>query len=169
MNFNWVLDSVADQVPVSSADKRALSFDARVRMSYDELREQSLRYAEAMRQIGLRKGDRLALLMYNDADYVPLYLAAARLGVIAVRLNFRLAPAEIGFILGDSGASVAIVHSSMLAKVEQVRRAGVGTYVVLPDSDDPAPTGPGRLRCCRERSRSRPRTLPRSAPMTRSR
>jgi fatty-acyl-CoA synthase len=139
MNFNWVLDSVADQVPVASADKPALGFNAQASMTYRELREQSLRYAEAMRELGLRKGDRLALLMYNDADYVPLYLAAARLGVITVRLNFRLAPAEIGFILGDSSASVAIIHSSLLAKAEQVRRAGVATYVVLPDSDDPVP------------------------------
>jgi fatty-acyl-CoA synthase len=139
MNFNWVLDSVVDQVPVSSPDKIALSFDAQVRVTYGELRERSLRYAQGMRELGLQKGDRLALLLFNDAEYVPLYLAAARLGVITVRLNFRLAPAEIGFILGDSGASAAIVHSSLLAKVEPMRRAGVDSYVVLPDSDDRAP------------------------------
>jgi fatty-acyl-CoA synthase len=51
-----------------------------------------------------------------------------------------LAPAEIGFILNDSGCSVVIAHSSLLAKLEPVRAdVPVQTYVVLPDSDDAIP------------------------------
>ncbi len=140
MNFNWVLDSAVDQIPAAERDCVALSFDGQVRMTYGELREQSLRYANGLRDLGLGKGDRLALLMYNDADYLALYFAAARLGVITVRLNFRLAPAELSFILADSGCAVAIVHSSLVEKVAPVREeAGVRTYVVLQDSDHPAP------------------------------
>jgi acyl-CoA synthetase (AMP-forming)/AMP-acid ligase II len=103
VNFNWVLDSVVGQLPVSEPDRCAFSFDGQVSMTYRELREQSLRYARAMRGLGMKQGDRLGMLMLNDAEYVPLYLAATRLGVISVRMNFRLAPAEIGFILNDSG------------------------------------------------------------------
>ena len=140
MNFNWVLDSAFEQVPAGDREQLAISFDARQRMTYAELRERSLRYARGLLDLGLRKGDRLALLMFNTPEYLPLYFAAARLGVITVRLNFRLAPAEVGFILGDSGSAVAIVHSSLLDKVDPVRaEVGVGTYVVLSDSDDPVP------------------------------
>src|SRR4051794_5188486 len=111
LNFNWVLDSVVDRLPASVPDRRALSFDGRMHMTYGELRAASLRYARALRALGLRQGDRLGFLLLNDPEYVPLYLAATRLGLITVRLNFRLAPAEIGFILADSGCSALIVHS----------------------------------------------------------
>jgi fatty-acyl-CoA synthase len=140
VNFNWVLDSVADQIPAADRDSCALSYDGSVSITYGELRAQSLRYARAMHELGLRKGDRLGLLMYNDPEYFPLYLAAARLGVITVRLNFRLAPAEIAFILTDSGCNALVAHSSLLGTVGAVRNeVGVGTYIVLPDSEDPIP------------------------------
>src|SRR3954454_16195098 len=140
MNFNWVVDSVVQQIPVGERDKTALSFDGRIRLTYAQLLERSLVYAGALRELGLRRGDRLGLLMYNDPEYMPLYLAAARLGVITVRLNFRLAPTEVGFILGDSGCSAVIVHSSLLGKLEPVRdELSVASYVVVPDSENPLP------------------------------
>ncbi|HEX2316466.1 MAG TPA: AMP-binding protein [Thermomonospora sp.] len=141
MNFTWVLDSVVGQVPVADRDRVALSFDGRVRLTYGDLHDRTLRYARALRDLGLTKGDRLGLLLFNDAEYVPLYLAAARLGVITVRLNFRLASPELAFILADSGASVLIVHGSLAEKVAPIRdQVGVATYVVLPDTEDPVPS-----------------------------
>src|SRR3954451_90045 len=140
MNFNWVLDSVVGQLPAAEPDRCAISFDGRVRMTYGDLRARSLRYARGMRDLGLKQGDRLGMLMLTDADYVPLYLAATRLGVITVRMNFRLPPADIAFTLGDSGCSVVIAHSSLLEKIEPIRaEANVRTYVAIPDSDDPLP------------------------------
>ncbi|HEX4258481.1 MAG TPA: AMP-binding protein, partial [Streptosporangiaceae bacterium] len=146
MNFNWVLDSVAGQVPVPAQDRVAVSFGARDRLTYGELRDRTLRYARALRELGLGRGDRLGLLLFNDPEYIPLYLAAARLGVITVRLNFRLAPAELRFILADSGCDVVIVHGSLAGKLGSVRdETGVRTCLVLPGSGGPGPgdAGPG--------------------------
>src|SRR3954451_17313763 len=140
MNFSWVLDSVVQQIPVGDCDRTAISFDGRDRLTYGELRDRSVAYARGLRERGLRKGDRLALLMYNAAEYLPLYLAAARLGVITVRLNFRLAPAEVGYILGDSGCSVVIAHSSLLAKLQPGRaQTAVLLWVAVQDPDAPLP------------------------------
>ena len=140
MNFNRVLDSVVDQIPEGRPDRIAVSFDGRERITYAEFREKSLRYAGALRDLGLVKGDRLGLMLLNDPEYIPLYLAALRLGVICVRLNFRLAPEELKFILADSGCKAVIIHSSLLAKVEPVReQTGVAEFVVRQDSSDPVP------------------------------
>jgi fatty-acyl-CoA synthase len=80
-------------------------------------------------------------MLLNDSEYIPLYFAAMRLGVITVRLNFRLAPAELKFILTDSGCKAVIIHSSLLEKVEPVREeTGVDTFVVRPDSSREIPT-----------------------------
>ncbi|MFF2316911.1 class I adenylate-forming enzyme family protein [Arthrobacter sp. NPDC058097] len=141
MNVNWIVESTAKQIPQVEGDRTALSFDGRVRTSYGELNEHTLRYALALHELGLRKGDRLGLLMFNDAEYPLLMLAAARLGVVTVRLNFRLTAPEISFILSDSGTSVLLVHSSLLHRLEKVRsETSVGTYVVVPDSDDEVPS-----------------------------
>lgn len=140
MTFTRLLDAVADQLPPPGGDRIAVSFEGLERLTYPELRDKSLRYATALRELGLGKGDRLGLMLFNDSEYLPLCFAAMRLGVVAVRLNFRLAPAELKFILADSGSKAAIVHSSLLDRVEPVRaETGVETFIVRPDSADPIP------------------------------
>ncbi|MDI2031767.1 AMP-binding protein [Saccharopolyspora sp. TS4A08] len=140
MSFNWVLDSAVAQIPTAGSENVALSFDGRDRLTYRELREKSMRYAQGLRDLGLAEGDRLGLLLYNDPEYLPLCFAAMRLGVILVRLNFRLAPTELEFILNDSGSKALIVHSSLLESVEPIRETiDVETFVVLPDSDRELP------------------------------
>ncbi|GHE93955.1 long-chain-fatty-acid--CoA ligase [Amycolatopsis deserti] len=161
MNFSWILDSVIARVPAAGPDRIAFSFDGRDRITYGELHDKTLRYARALRELGLRKGDRLGLLLFNDAEYPPLFLAAARLGVITVRLNFRLAPAELAFVLADSGTSVVVVHSSLTGRLDPVRdQAGVGTYVVLPDSGDPVPDWARPFEVFREAEPLTPDELP---------
>ncbi|MEJ2890321.1 class I adenylate-forming enzyme family protein [Actinomycetospora aeridis] len=136
MSFNWVLDSAVEPIPPAGWDNVAVSFDGHHRLTYRELRDRSLSYARALSELGLTKGDRLGLMLYNDAEYLPLYFAAMRLGVIAVRLNFRLAAPELRFILSDSGCRTVLIHASLLGRLEPVREeSGAQTVVVLPDGD----------------------------------
>jgi acyl-CoA synthetase (AMP-forming)/AMP-acid ligase II len=131
---------VVDQIPAGGRDRLAVVFDGRERFTNEQLLDSSLRYARALRELGLGTGDRLGLMLYNDAEYLPLYFAAMRLGLIAVRLNFRLAPAELRFILNDSGCRAVIIHSSLLAKVEPVRaELSVETFIVRTDSEHETP------------------------------
>lgn len=140
VSLTWALDTVVGQLPAAERDTVAVSFDARDRLTYAQLHELSLRYARGLRELGLRTGDRLAVLLYNDAEYLPVCFAAMRLGVVVVRLNFRLAPAELRFILEDSGSRAVIVHGSLADRLEPIRaETGVETIVVLPDSGRPVP------------------------------
>ena len=63
---------------------------------------------------GLGKGDRLALLGKNSIDFLFLYLACARLGVVPVGINYRLTPAEIAFIIGDAGARLLFADADLI-------------------------------------------------------
>lgn len=67
------------------------------------------RAAAALAGGGLSRGDRIALLCRNDATAFELLFAAAGLGVVTVAINWRLAPAEIAFILDDSCARILFV------------------------------------------------------------
>ena len=74
------------------------------RLSYSELDALSNRCARVMSGFELQAGDRVALLMQNCVEFIGLFYAAAKLGIVAVPLNTRLTPSELSFILSDSGA-----------------------------------------------------------------
>ena len=76
-----------------------------LRVTYAEFDAAVNRTAHALAGRGLTKGDRLALLSHNCWQFVLMVLAAARIGVVLVPINFMLGPEEIAFILRHSGAS----------------------------------------------------------------
>ncbi|MFI5316079.1 MAG: AMP-binding protein, partial [Myxococcota bacterium] len=73
----------------------------RERISYRELESRIRRAAAVLAELGLARGDRIALALPSDPLYLELYFAAALLGAIAIPLNTRLTAAELGFQLDD--------------------------------------------------------------------
>ena len=67
--------------------------------------------------LGLKPGDRVAYYGKNCDTEVALFFACARLGLIIVPLNWRLVPAELNYILGDSGAKVLFHDDNFLDQV----------------------------------------------------
>ncbi|MDS0138706.1 MULTISPECIES: long-chain fatty acid--CoA ligase [unclassified Amycolatopsis] len=79
-------------------------------LTYAGLAERVHRLSGALIRRGVRPGDRVAYLGVNAITVFETLFATARCGAIFVPLNYRLAPAEIRYMLDDSGASV-LVHS----------------------------------------------------------
>ena len=77
-------------------------------LTYGALLERVNCLAGVMRQRGLRRGDRVALLARNCIEYVEVELAAARIGAISVNLNWRFSPQEIVHGLGLTGPGLVI-------------------------------------------------------------
>lgn len=75
--------------------------------------------ARGLAQLGIERGDRVAVLMLNCHRYFELYYACTRMGAVIVPLNTRLAPPEIDFILNDSGARVLILDKAFAALAGQ--------------------------------------------------
>ena len=71
----------------------ALSLEDKESWTWAQLAERVNRLANGLLDLGVAKGDRVGILLYNALDYAALYLAITRVGAIAVRLNWRLAPA----------------------------------------------------------------------------
>ncbi|WP_226760583.1 AMP-binding protein, partial [Arthrobacter sp. SO3] len=92
-------------------------------LSYVELAERSARLANALRDRGVSKGDRVAYLGDNDPSFLETLFAAGLAGAVFVPLNTRLAPPEIQFQLRDSGA-VLLVHSAALTEPAERGSAG---------------------------------------------
>jgi acyl-CoA synthetase (AMP-forming)/AMP-acid ligase II len=103
--------------------------DLERQMTFLEWDRRVNRLSNALTGIGLRKGDRLAVLAYNRIEWAEIYLAAAKTGIIAVPINFRLTGQEAAFILNDVEASALIVEEALLSTADSLR-----PLVDLPES-----------------------------------
>jgi long-chain acyl-CoA synthetase len=93
-----------DQTAFASGEKRS---------TFRELHERVARVAASLVSHGFRRGDRLAMLLPNEPEYIELIYACSRLGVIAVPLNTRLSATEIDRVLADASPRGLIRHSSL--------------------------------------------------------
>ena len=85
------------------------------RMTWREVAQQSARIAAGMRKLGLRTGDRAALLLGNRIEFVLAMLGAAHLGLVTVLLSIRQQKPEIAYILNNCGTKL-LVHEAALAE-----------------------------------------------------
>ncbi len=85
------------------------------RPTFRELHDRVAGIAAALGRHGFRAGDRLAMLLPNEHDYLELVYACAWLGVIAVPVNIRLSGTEIDHLIADASPRGLIRHSSLPA------------------------------------------------------
>ena len=90
-------------------------------MTFAQWNARSCRLANALLGLGLAKGDRVAILAYNCVEWVEIYAAMAKAGLVAVPVNFRLVAAEARYILENAGASALIVQDELAGIVEELR------------------------------------------------
>jgi fatty-acyl-CoA synthase len=83
------------------------------RLTYAELDERSARLANALREAGLSRGDTVALLTDNSLRAYEVYWAAVRSGLYVTAVNRHLVPAEVAYIVADSGARALIVSAAL--------------------------------------------------------
>jgi fatty-acyl-CoA synthase len=95
--------------------------DSRRSLTYAQWHARACRLANALLGRGLRKGDRVALLAYNCAEWMELYAGLAAAGLVAVPINFRLTPAEIAFIVGHAQARAVIAQDELADRIDAVR------------------------------------------------
>ena len=100
-----------------------------LRLTFAELNARSNQVANAFLAAGLGKGERVGLLMMNSPEFMEACFALAKLGAVAVPLNWRLVPDELQFILKDSGAKRLIFGSEFAEAAAELRRRGDGTDV----------------------------------------
>ncbi|MDB6001331.1 MAG: long-chain-fatty-acid--CoA ligase [Rhizobacter sp.] len=111
----WLLRRAA-RVPTHAA----LSCDG-VTWTYGELADRIERFSAVLAAGGVKAGDRVGYLGFNDPMLVLAMFAATRIGAIFVPLNFRLSGPELRFIVNDAGIHTLIVAEEHLAVIETVR------------------------------------------------
>lgn len=132
------LDLTPESVP-EGLERSAQAHPARIALdfmgavtTYATLARRVGRAAEALREIGVQKGDRVAIILPNCATHVVAFYAALRLGAVVVEHNPTYTAEELAHQLSDSGATVAIVWEKAAAALLSVRgRTEVRAVVVV--------------------------------------
>jgi acyl-CoA synthetase (AMP-forming)/AMP-acid ligase II len=95
--------------------------DSKRSLSYAEWDARASRLANALLSLGLQPGDRVALLAYNCVEWLEIYTALARAGLVAVPINFRLKGPEVAYIVQHAEAQAFICQEELRALVDGIR------------------------------------------------
>jgi fatty-acyl-CoA synthase len=90
-------------------------------ITYKIWNERACRLANGLLGLDLAKGDRVAILAYNCLEWVEIYAATAKAGLVAVPINFRLVAQEISYIIENCEATALIVQDELLSSIEAAR------------------------------------------------
>ncbi|MGH2651143.1 MAG: AMP-binding protein, partial [Actinomycetota bacterium] len=118
-NFEGVGFWVARRAHLTGG-RTAILYDGR-EIRYRELDARSNRAAAVLSGLGVGKGDRVAVLARNSPEYAEVFIACAKLGAIVVPLNWRLAPPELEFQVGDSGSGTIVYDAEFADSVSAIR------------------------------------------------
>lgn len=138
------LDAI-DRAMLIAPDAEALVCDGR-RLTFRELRDRLERLNGVLSDLGLERGDRVAIISLNSLEMVELYCGIPMAGLVQVPLNFRWAEPEMQYALEDAGARVLICDRDpgpLAEQVEHVIRIDTGEYEAAVTGRAPVPFDAG--------------------------
>lgn len=116
MNLGQMLKINARHFPSTTALKdRERSF------TYPETNKRVNRLAHSLLGMGLKKGDKVAVLLENCIEIIEIYLAVAKTGIIIVPMNFRLVGKDIDYIVNNSDAKALIVDNEFTPVIDEIK------------------------------------------------
>lgn len=111
-------------------------------ITYRELNERTNRLADALRQRGVQRGDRVCILSTNSAEFLEALFATAKVGAIFVPINFRLAGPEVAYVLGNARPKVLLYSGNMAQTVDvALKQDGVEQPVLIAMETADVPEG----------------------------
>ena len=134
------LGALLDETAARHGRRLALSFfDEGVDLTWEGLRAEVGRAANALRRLGVRKGTHVAVLLPNVPAFPIAWLALGRLGAIMIPVNITYTAREIDYVLTDGVAELLIAHAELLPAYEAIESPPLpmGRVVVVGGS----PTG----------------------------
>src|SRR5215471_21705933 len=90
------------------------------RATFSEVADRAERLAAALQRLGIREGDRVGTLCWNNQEHQEAYLAVPGMGAVLHTLNLRLAPEQLAFIINHAGDRVIIVDGSLVPVLARV-------------------------------------------------
>ncbi len=119
-------------------------------LTYEQFERRTNQLARALLGLGVRRGDRVGVLLLNSVAFMEVVFATAKLGAIVVPINYRLQAPEVGYILADAGVDVFVYHPTLAGVARRrspSRACGSATACSWPrrPASRPTPAADGEL------------------------
>lgn len=111
------------------------------RTTYDEVLRRSKRLIGALRELGVRRGDRVATFCWNHHQHLEAYYGVPSMGAVTHMLNIRLHADELAYIANHAGDSVVLVDRVLLPHFEQFRDRISAKHIVVVGAGSDIPDG----------------------------
>src|SRR3954454_5593720 len=112
----WLLDRNVDE---GRGDKLAFT-DTVSELTYGDLQRQSQRLANLLRRLGVRREERVAMIMLDTVDFPIVFLGCIRAGIVPVPLNTLLTSEQYAYVLADCRARVLFISEALLPVVKDM-------------------------------------------------
>src|SRR5688572_4918823 len=112
--------------------------DGDLRLTYEQFFERCDRWSTALRELGVKQGDRVAYIAPNTHAMLESFYSVPQLGAVLVPLNYRLIAGDFAYLINHSGARVVCAHSDYLEAVDSIRSElpNVTSFVALEGARD---------------------------------
>jgi acyl-CoA synthetase (AMP-forming)/AMP-acid ligase II len=92
-----------------------------VRLTYRQLNDRVNSLANALSKLGVRKGHNVAIMLQNCSEYIEIYFALAKLGAVAVPLNFMYKGMGLKFLMDNAYVKMVFIEDRTKEEVEKIR------------------------------------------------
>ena len=132
------LQAILDETAAEHPNATATIFFNR-RRSYRDISAEAWRFANGLRKLGIRKGDRVVIVLPNTPQFIVAFYGALRAGATVVPCNPLYTPPELQRQLVDSGASVVVVLSRLYPAVKTARAGTDVRHVIVTNIKEEMP------------------------------
>lgn len=116
---DWTLGRLLEEKAQKNKGKVFLLFEEE-KVTFDRFNEMANRVANGLLNLGIKKGDKIAIMLPNCPDYLYLWLGIAKTGGIMVPLNVSWKGELLEYILNHSDSETVVVEESLLPQIEEV-------------------------------------------------
>jgi long-chain acyl-CoA synthetase len=125
--LNELIDSSCDEF----ADRPLVSFAFQDPTTYREFRTKALLVAVRLREIGVKHGDRVAILAENSPQWGMVYMGAVRLGAVVVPILPDFPESDVLHILSECQAKVLFITGKQIEKISELSNHGIENIITL--------------------------------------
>jgi acyl-CoA synthetase (AMP-forming)/AMP-acid ligase II len=161
MHIARILEASVERYPNHSA----LVFEDR-RWTYLEWHGRVRRFAQALSDLGVRPGDRVAFYVSTSENSVTTYFACQTIGAVAVPLNFRLSPGEAAYIIRDGGARVVVYGRHLIDNTLKIAEQTRSVHDYICCAYDPKHVPEGHLHFDTLAEKTEDRDEPHAVPLS---
>ena len=132
MTIDYLVERAAHKHP----DKIAIIYENK-KISYGKLNKRINQLSNALISLGLKKGDKVGVILYNCPEFIEIIHGISRAGGILVSINYRLTPTELEYILNQSDSRFLIYDKDLQSNIYKIRpNVNIEKYICTGNCED---------------------------------